>query len=120
MIADADLADIAARASTLAERLSGRFVPAKSPNDARLGAERLRIWGNRLSVESPEALAQRLAWEGLSRETVKPLLGAVRLAEGQALPAWTETLRAVVVAVGAPRSTIEESIQDCPKGFAVC
>ena len=81
--------EIVERASTLDERLGDDFVPAEG-GDAALVDERLEAWSQALGRE--DRLRQRLAWEGLDPETIRPALGPVRLREGARLPKWSGLL----------------------------
>ncbi|AKQ64444.1 Lanthionine biosynthesis protein LanM [Myxococcus hansupus] len=82
---------IAARASTLWERLEGGYVPEDDPESLRLASERLGRWRDKAAGGDARLFQKRLDWLGTSSRQVLPLLGEVRL-EG-ALPAWTRTFR---------------------------
>lgn len=89
-----DLRGLAARASTLQERLDGAVVPdpAAVLPDRPVGPEqpeaRLAAWRLTLGNGDEERLRRRLTWDGLDLGRVRPLLGPVRLREGEGLPAW--------------------------------
>jgi hypothetical protein len=86
-----DLAGIVERASTLDERLGGDFVSAEG-EDTGLVDARLEAWSWALGKGDRDRFRQRLAWDGLDPEAVRPILGRVRLREGTALPEWSELL----------------------------
>ncbi len=94
---DVWLLDVVARASTIAERLTDDFVGL--PSSAPLIAARLWRW-RQACVPGPGAdedrFERRLSYDGLDLDTVRGILGTVRLAEGRPLPAWTRTLREVL------------------------
>ncbi|MCP3101661.1 type 2 lantipeptide synthetase LanM family protein [Myxococcus sp. K15C18031901] len=82
---------IAARASTLWERMEGAFVPDDGPESVRLASERLGRWRDKAAGGDARLFQQRLDWLGTTPRQVLPWLGEVRL-EG-ALPPWTRTFR---------------------------
>ncbi|EAU66483.1 type 2 lanthipeptide synthetase LanM, partial [Stigmatella aurantiaca] len=87
---------LAARASTLWERLAGDFVPEEGPESARLASERLGKWRDKAAGGDAQLFQKRLDWLGTSPQQVQALLGEVRL-KG-ALPAWTQTFRRAMAA----------------------
>lgn len=84
---DDALADLAARAATLDERLSAawRTVEDEESEDA---TERLQAWRQAAAAGDPALFARRLARDGLTIEVVAPRLGALVPAEGAEPPAW--------------------------------
>jgi type 2 lantibiotic biosynthesis protein LanM len=86
-----DLAGIVERASTLDERLGGDFVPAEGEEAALVDA-RLEAWSWALGKGDRDRFRRRLAWDGLDPETIRPVLGRVRLRECAALPEWSGLL----------------------------
>jgi len=87
---------MAARASTLWERLEGAFVPEESPESARLASERLGKWRDKAAGGDAQLFQKRLEWLGTSPQKVQALLGEVRLV-GE-LPAWTRTFTRAMAA----------------------
>jgi type 2 lantibiotic biosynthesis protein LanM len=87
---------IAARASTLWERLQGACVPVESPESTRLASERLGKWRNKAAGGDAQLFQKRLDWLGTSLEKVQGLLGEVQL-QGE-LPGWTRTFRRAMAA----------------------
>jgi type 2 lantibiotic biosynthesis protein LanM len=86
-----ELRQLVARASTLAERLGGDFLPA-GPSDPDRVAARLAHWQGLVGRSDPAAFARRLAWDGLELAQVRRALGPVRLADDRPLPAWAGLL----------------------------
>ncbi|KFE64364.1 type 2 lanthipeptide synthetase LanM family protein [Hyalangium minutum] len=82
---------IAARASTLWDRLEGAFVPEEGPESAQLASERLAKWRAKAAGGDERLFQKRLEWLGTSPQKVRPLLGDVRL-DGP-IPAWTRTFQ---------------------------
>ncbi|MGK7926376.1 MAG: type 2 lanthipeptide synthetase LanM, partial [Spirulina sp.] len=95
---DTDLAAIVADASFLWERLnSDRFTVDPDRIDRSEIDRRCDRWCQTVSHEGKgEILQKRLQWEGLNLEDLRPCLGKVRLAAGENLPTWAETLRQIV------------------------
>src|SRR4051812_7067349 len=86
------LRDLAARATTLEERWRGHVVPVADP--AGQGQARLQQWQQVLvRTDDPELFAQRLAFDGLEADSVRPLLGMVRLRTGEPTPGWAVMLQ---------------------------
>lgn len=90
-----------------------RIVAQNSTLEEHLGAERsfgaedkagqrLTAWRKRVAEDDPERFARRLAWDGLSEESVRQSLGPVSRREDAALPVWAETLRACAPLFDAP------------------
>ncbi len=88
------LAEIAARASTLAERLQGPWAPDEI--DPEQVVARLDAWAQAVGKGDCDHLAQRLAHDGLSLDAVRPVLGSGYWPPDASLPAWITTLGALV------------------------
>lgn len=87
------LITIVEKSATLAERLSGEFVPINDPAEAEIIETRLKTWIQTAAQGDPERFRKRLEWDGLRLEQVKPLLGSVRRRDPDApLPRWAELL----------------------------
>lgn len=80
------LHELAAAASPLQERLSGLWIAGDS---CVLAEDRWQIWAKK---SSEELLERQLKIQGLTPESVKPLLGKVQLAPDRKLPSWTTVL----------------------------
>ncbi|GAA6621859.1 type 2 lanthipeptide synthetase LanM family protein [Scytonema sp. NUACC26] len=92
-VSQQDLLKIVEQASTLGERLGNDFVLDEAEDNDKLTMFRLKIWCQVVTQGNPEKLAKRLIWDNLDVGTMVRVLGAVRLADGQQLPFWTETLQ---------------------------
>jgi type 2 lantibiotic biosynthesis protein LanM len=95
-LTDDDLRRIVASAAGLDERLAGAVVPVENPGADRLRGERFERWIRVAAAGDAGAFARRVAWSGLTPESLRPLLGPVDLASGSALPSWATTLRVLV------------------------
>ncbi|MBU0496278.1 MAG: type 2 lantipeptide synthetase LanM family protein [Chloroflexi bacterium] len=93
------LRQIAARASTIWERLAEPWVPT-APADPALVQARLDAWARSLSAGGqPETLRRFLAWEGLDEAdgaAAARAVGPVQLPAEAPLPPWVETLGEVL------------------------
>lgn len=112
-----DLHRLAARASTIDERLSGDYLPddAVGAND-RAGAEkRLAAWGGPRNDRDSEWLPRRLARAGIDERAALALLGTVKPCHSP-LPAWAKALGWVSPAVkwGEGRTTKAENADPLP------
>ncbi len=92
-----DIAVIAARASTLAERLQSGAGANPALADARLAR-----WREVAVRGDQELFLRRLAWDSLDLDQARRALGGVPVCSGQPLPAWTGTLHAIMAAAAAP------------------
>jgi type 2 lantibiotic biosynthesis protein LanM len=107
---------IAARGSTLRERVDGAFVPDPGATDPETVAERLACWRDTVAPSEADRFARRLAWDRLDESTVRAALGVVSLPDGAPLPGWAESLRRRL----APAARSDPA--DCPffdKGAAL-
>lgn len=101
MLTDAVLREIAARASTLTERLSADSGFEPEAAEPEIASARLQRWRD-LVARGDEAIFQRrLAWDGLEIKRLRGALGNVRLREGEPLPGWTRTFRAAIEAAAS-------------------
>ncbi|MEA2163992.1 MAG: hypothetical protein QOK37_2119 [Thermoanaerobaculia bacterium] len=81
-----NIPDLVARASTLFDRLGGGYAPASTERaEARLDA-----WCKKAANGNEAQFARRLAWLGVTSESVLPLLGEVAI-DGP-LPTWAAIL----------------------------
>jgi hypothetical protein len=83
-----ELRAVAARASTIAERLARGCIPEPMNGAASGEAARshLAAWRQSSAVGDAALFARRLAEQGFDEATVLPLLGPVRLPDDAALP----------------------------------
>ena len=104
-----DLSEIAARASTLTERLSGQFMSITS--DPALAERRLARWKRVSAGDDVQRFAhvlQSVGGASTEESILLSLLGNVKSAPGVPLPAWTNFLAALVEDVSRqfdPQST---------------
>ena len=109
-ISESDLIEIVQQASTIAERLSPKFVVDRTANSEEM-TRRWKRWNQIVSQGDPAQFAKRLAWDNLHPERVKQVLGKVKLAQSEPLPQWAKTLKAALenAAGNANIRTPEES-----------
>jgi type 2 lantibiotic biosynthesis protein LanM len=102
----ARLAEIATRASPLAERLTDPVVARADGRGAELAERRLAAWRESAAGGDPNRFARRLAWSGLDEAAARAALGCAG-ARYTELPAWcgvlAEQLRAAEAVRGAAR-----------------
>ena len=96
-ISQQDLLTIVERASTIAERLSDRFIPNPEQVDDKLINSRIEKWCQAVAKGDREQFAKHLAWEELELEKISPLFGSVCLSNKEILPGWTETLGEILL-----------------------
>lgn len=87
------LRSIAARASTLWERLGPGLAPVISSTHERQVEARLERWRQVAAKGDQEVFARRLVRDGLDELTVRRALGEVQLADAQPLPDWVRLLQ---------------------------
>ena len=83
------LRDLAARAATLQERISGEVLPALG--DPAIAERRLAEWRRIVARGETKAFADRLALDGLDEEQALAVLGDVRWPDAP-LPPWTAVI----------------------------
>jgi len=88
-----NLASIAERAATIAERLRGDCYELQPPDE--LAEARFARWISIAAKDQPESFDKRLRWGGMDRHSALAACGDVRLRQGQQLPAWTGVLQRV-------------------------
>lgn len=94
-----ELRHLAARASTLDERMAGGFVPTATPTQD--GRRRLERWSSQISPGGPERFRERLALAGWREAQVARFIGPVELAEDAALPPWAQRLPRLLSSLSA-------------------
>jgi type 2 lantibiotic biosynthesis protein LanM len=92
-LSESDLIEIVEQASTIAERLSPDFE-ASSTIDENEISRRLERWYQVVAQGDVEQFNKRLAWDNLDLDTVKAVLGKVKLTQPASLPQWAKTLKA--------------------------
>jgi type 2 lantibiotic biosynthesis protein LanM len=89
MYSSAQLRELAVRAATIDERLSGDYEPVPNlKTDTEESTRRLAAWCQSASGGDWNLFAKRLRRDGLTMEHVMPRLAAVRLAAQSSLPLW--------------------------------
>jgi type 2 lantibiotic biosynthesis protein LanM len=102
-LSEQELLAIVAAASSIDERLSKGFLPDEEQTDDEIVQARLVAWCQVITRGDWKQFRQRLAWDDLEEDTVRRVLGAVRVPAGMQVPSWAETLReAVNMATGLP------------------
>ena len=115
-ISEQDLIEIVEQASTIAERLSPDFETSATVADERSIARRLKRWNQVVAQGDLEQFNKRLAWDNLDLNTIKAVLGEVKLTQPASLPQWAKTLKASletsfdVKAVRTPDESKQEPI----------
>ena len=93
---DQRLGRIAARASTLPERLEGDFIPDQVVQHNEHINHRVKAWAKAIGKGDIEQVERRLALGGLTLKTVRSYLGRVSLKEGGEFPPWVTLLPEIV------------------------
>jgi type 2 lantibiotic biosynthesis protein LanM len=88
-----ELRDLAARASTIEERLDGDFVPVDDEASAAKADRHLRTWCDLATAGDDVSFRRRLIADGIDVDAIQPLLGDVRLADQSEMPSWIYTFR---------------------------
>lgn len=96
-----DLISIIEQASTITERLDGRFVADEVQQDEEKVDARLQKWCQVVAKGDKEKFAKRLAVDGLDWDGAPRILGSVRQADNQPLPTWIKTLDKAINAAAA-------------------
>jgi type 2 lantibiotic biosynthesis protein LanM len=89
-LTEPELAQLAANASTLHERMSGEFTAVATPDD--LLQQRISRWFQNAAGGDEEKFQRRLAWDGIFPQDLLGLIGEVQLDSLAKLPAWVSTL----------------------------
>jgi type 2 lantibiotic biosynthesis protein LanM len=108
-----DLIEIVERASTITERLGGKFVVNKVQEDDAIVNSRIERWCQVVAEGKWEKFEQRLAWDGLDLNKIRSVLGSVSMSDEQQLPAWAETLNECLKATA---SVTLETLEDGTSG----
>jgi type 2 lantibiotic biosynthesis protein LanM len=83
---------IVTAASTIDERLGNGFLPDNAGASDEIANARLNEWCRAVAKGDWERFRERLSWDGLDVDTVRLVLGAVRLREGTLHPQWMDIL----------------------------
>src|SRR5215813_2089161 len=88
------LVEIIEKASSIQDRLNGAFVPAESPVKGQAAdvEARLQQWCQNVTKGDSARFKNRFLWDGIDLETVRAVLGPVRLKDSQFRPRWAQTL----------------------------
>ncbi|MBN3880134.1 MULTISPECIES: type 2 lanthipeptide synthetase LanM family protein [unclassified Nostoc] len=111
-ISQEDLIKIVEQASTINERLGTEFLLNQISGNDNVINSRIESWCQVVAQGNQEQFEKRLAWDGLDLNTIRQVLGSVYLADQQNLPAWAETLKAVLEA------TALVSLESLEKGLS--
>lgn len=82
------LKEIAAAASTIDERIAGRFVPAAGGDPGGRAERNLEAWRTAATRGDSEKFVDFLAGIGIDEASVLPLLGPVQMCEKAEAPSW--------------------------------
>ncbi|APR75897.1 Lanthionine biosynthesis protein LanM [Minicystis rosea] len=105
------LAEIAARACTMRERLDEGIDERGDADEERIRA-RMERWCKVVAGGDRDRFERRLAWDGLSEGARRRILGGVRFRADARLPEWTETLREVMKEASA--TAIDDARAESP------
>ncbi|PYS00234.1 MAG: hypothetical protein DMG16_15950, partial [Acidobacteria bacterium] len=103
MINHDELRELAARASTIRERLGGDYEPGEPAGEIeRVRArDRLAAWRQSVTAGNYALFAGWLAHQGLDEADAVAILGRVRLKTGKALPQWATACAWAMPAMGS-------------------
>ena len=100
---DDSLRAIAAKASSIRERLAPDFAPIGEIAYNETVEERMRAWLATVAKGDAATFQRRLAWDGLDENLAKHALRPARLRPDAALPRWVLTLAEVLQLAGVSR-----------------
>ena len=107
------LRDLAAKATSLFERLTGTVVPDLADPDEALIERRLANWRGVLTSEDDyDGLQRRLQTAAIDERACRDMLGSVCFAETAALPRWAETLNTILRSAEPPAWAVDPSACD--------
>ena len=90
--------DIAEESSTLTERLKTTLILNQQPSSNEIINSRIANWCQLVTEGNQEKFEKRLDWDSLDLNTIRGVLGSVRLVDKQNLPVWAETFKAALEA----------------------
>ena len=107
------LRDLAAKATSLFERLAGTVVPDPAHSDEALIESKLVHWRGVLTSEDDyDGLQRRLQMATIDERACRDMLGRVCFAETAALPSWVETLHTILQSAEPPVWAADPSAYD--------
>ena len=92
----AQLREMAARATSLWERLAGDVILDAAPSDEEAVEAKLTRWRRFVADGNDDLFERRLAMDGLTVADARRACGRPRLRDDAPLPVWTATLSAVM------------------------
>ncbi|USG61584.1 type 2 lanthipeptide synthetase LanM [Sneathiella marina] len=104
-----ELKTLAARASTLEERLSGHFAPKKTKRNYAIAKSRYNAWVKSTSRGDPFLMSDILADRNIDPAKAKPLFGEVVLNCDQPLPEWAIVFSQLVAGPVNKKTTKKQS-----------
>lgn len=112
MIPTQTLRVLAARASTIEERLAPPFVPAATASSAAQIDARIARWAALGAKGDRDRLRRSLSWRGIDLDRVAPALGEATLCPDAPLPDWTGRF---AILLEAALSVHREAAVDLPE-----
>lgn len=94
-----ELRDLAARASTIDERLAGGYVVRETADSKVRAARRFDAWCKAVADGDFDLLKTRLERSGYDPTTVQALFGEVELVSSAPAPPWVDTFRWIIQAL---------------------
>jgi hypothetical protein len=120
LFSDDEIRDMAARASTIDDRIAGGYVSEPAGEADRAAAQaRLAAWRHSATAGNADLFAKRLACDGLDECSVLALLGRMRLAPQQPLPQWATVFAWAAAAMCRPARVPSEVRHDDRAGEPV-
>lgn len=112
MFSETELRILAARASSVDERIAGGYRPAQEPDTSDRIARAVQTWCRVIGGDET-LLRQRLYSDGLDLDSVRPLLGEVTLDSAMPLPDWSNTFSWAAAAMAVePQKAALDHIKD--------
>src|SRR5437016_2658691 len=90
------LSAIAAKASTLRERLGPDFEPIQAEGISERVDARMQAWLAAAARGDQDAFQRRLSWDGLDERKARRAVSPVSLRSESPLPSWATTLAEVL------------------------
>ena len=97
-----ELRNLAAKASSIDERLAGGFVAEETEDSAARASRHLQAWCTSATAGDDVLFRQRMLRDGIDVDAVRPLLGDVHFAEHVETPDWVATFRWALDAMVSP------------------
>jgi type 2 lantibiotic biosynthesis protein LanM len=106
-----NLVEIVEKASTATERLEDRFIFCEDQQSDDIVNSMIQRWCQIIAQGNWENFEKRLTWDKLDLNTVRRMIGSVRLNDEWQLPTWTETLNEVMqTATSEPIEILQNGI----------